>query len=144
MTDWDQIFMSSFIPQFNSYLSKAYLTNQFYADMNTRWLKADKLWWSNTLDESSSIWGHQVAGLTWGAGAGPCPTGYCVERIERSEDLIISGAIMAGFLPWADTEELRQEINGQLETMYTQDICAYTVTLPSGDQHKIMWRCSVR
>ena len=28
-------------------------------------------------------------------------------RIDRSEDLVISAAIMAGFLPAADTEELR-------------------------------------
>ena len=52
--------MSSFIPLFNSYLSKAYLTNQFYADMNTRWLKADKLFWSLALTDQSSIWGKLV------------------------------------------------------------------------------------
>ena len=55
----------------------------------------------------------------WGAGAGPCPTGYCVEKINnQGTDLIISAAIMAGFLPFADTEELRGEINSQLETMF--------------------------
>ena len=30
-------------------------------------------------------------------------------RIDRSEDLVISAAIMAGFLPAADTEELRHQ-----------------------------------
>ena len=119
--------MSSFIPQFNAFLSKGYLKNQYFKEMNTRWLKADKLWWSNTLDSTSTIWGHKVQNITWGAGAGPCPNGYCVERIEESSDLIISAAIMAGFLPFADTELLRQEINNQLETMYTNDICAYQV-----------------
>ena len=109
-------------------MSKGYLNKQYYKDLNTRWLKADKLWWSNTLDSTSTIWGHKVQNITWGAGAGPCPKGYCVERIEESSDLIISAAIMAGFLPFADTEELRQEINGQLETMYTNDICAYQVS----------------
>ena len=71
-------------------------------------------------------------------------SGYSVERIDGSSDLIISAAIMAGFLPAADTEELRQEINAQLETMYTNDICAYPVTLQSGEKPKILWRCSAR
>ena len=31
---------------------------------------------------------------------------------------MISAAIMAGFLPFADTEDLREEINSQLETMF--------------------------
>ena len=112
---------------FNAYLSKGYQNNQYFMDLNTRWLKADKLWWSNTLNSTSTIWGHLVQNITWGAGAGPCPSGYCVEKIGRSPLQIISGAIMAGFLPFADTEELRQEINGQLETMYNNDICAYPV-----------------
>ena len=75
---------------------------------------------------------------------GPGVSGYSVERIDGSSDLIISAAIMAGFLPSADTEELRQEINAQLETMYTNDICAYPVTLQSGEKPKILWRCSAR
>jgi len=144
LTDNPGIFMSSFIPQFNTYLSRGYQNNQFYMDMNTRWLKADKLFWSKALSSSSTIWGNLVQNITWGAGAGPCPSGYCVERIDGSSDLIISGAIMAGFLPFADTDQLRQEINGQLETMYNNNICAYQVTLPTGEQPKIMWRCSAR
>ena len=35
-----------------------------------------------------------------------------------SSNLVISAAIMAGFLPFADTEEQRGEINSQLETMF--------------------------
>ena len=34
---------------------------------------------------------------------------------------------MAGFLPFAEWDEEREEINDQLETMYTNDICAYQV-----------------
>ena len=64
------IFMSSFIPQFNTYLSRGYQNNQFYMDMNTRWLKADKLFWSKALSSSSTIWGNLVQNITWGAGAG--------------------------------------------------------------------------
>ena len=40
LTDWDQIFMSSFIPLFNSYMSRGYMSNQYYVDMNTRYC-----WW---------------------------------------------------------------------------------------------------
>ena len=138
LTDHVDFFMSSFIPQFNYFLAKGYQTNQYYSDMNTRWLKADKLFWSLALTESSTIWGTPVLNKTWGAGAGPCPTGYCVERIDRSQDLIISAAIMAGFLPNTDSEELKQEINSQLEWMYENNVCAYQVV-----QHKILWRCSV-
>ena len=139
LTDQTHIFMSSFIPQFCYYLAKGYQNNQYYTDMNTRWLKADKLFWSLALDESSTIWGTPVFNRTWGAGAGPCPTGYCVERIDGSQELIISAAIMAGFLPNADTAELKQEINSQLEWMYENDVCAYKV-----NDQKILWRCSVR
>ena len=37
LTDWDQIFMSSLIPLFNSYMSRGYMSNQYYVDMNTRY-----------------------------------------------------------------------------------------------------------
>jgi len=144
LTDQPGIFMSSFIPQFNAYLTKNIWKDQYYMDLNTRWLKADKLFWELTLDDSSNIWGIPVKNIAWGAGAGPAPSGYSVERIEGSNDLIISAAIMAGFLPFADTEELRKEINDQLETMYTNDICSYKVTLPDTSQPKILWRCSIR
>ena len=141
LTDQTHIFMSSFIPQFNYYLAKGYQNNQYYADMNTRWLKADKLFWSLKLKESSTIWGTPVLNRTWGAGAGPCPppNWYCVDRIAKSDDLVVSAAIMAGFLPNADTPELKQEINSQLEWMYENDVCAYPVS-----PYKILWRCSVK
>ena len=119
-----------------------------------------KLFWLKALGSSGTIWGNLVQNITWGAGAGIGPSGYSVEKIDSSSDLIISGAIMAGFLPFADTDQLRKEINDQLETMYNDNICAYQVkiifiniivlnsvlkvTLPSGDQTKIIWRCSAR
>ena len=141
LTDHVDFFMSSFIPQFNYYLAKGYQNNQYYTDMNTRWLKADKLFWSLKLKESSTIWGTPVLNRTWGAGAGPCPppNWYCVDRIAKSDDLVVSAAIMAGFLPNADTPELKQEINSQLEWMYENDVCAYPVS-----PYKILWRCSVK
>ena len=45
-----------------------------------------------------------------------------------SSDLVISAAIMAGFLPFADTEELRGEINSQLETMFRSVIMILYIT----------------
>ena len=70
----------------------------------------------------------QVTGKVWGAGAGPAPSGYGVERINGrcsrnqmlwklvtnpkiSADLVVSAAIMAGFLPAAPTEELRSSFS---------------------------------
>ena len=48
-------------------------------------------YWSLALNENSEIWGNPVHGKVWGAGAGPGPSGYSVERIDGSSDLVISG-----------------------------------------------------
>merc|ERR1712107_165058 len=66
-----------------------------------------------------------------------------VERINGSADLVISAAIMAGFLPAAPTEAIREEINQQLDWLYTNNVCAYPV-IQGGVTAKILWRCSVR
>ena len=55
------------------------------------WLNADYQYWSLALNENSEIWGNPVHGKVWGAGAGPGPSGYSVERIDGSSDLVISG-----------------------------------------------------
>merc|ERR1711936_291300 len=110
LTDNPNKFMSSFIPQFNYFLSKGYQNNLFYSSMATAWLKADIKFWSLALGEGSLIWGTPVQGRVWGAGAGPAPSGYSVERIDGSPDLVISAAIMAGFFPAADPE-LKETIN---------------------------------
>ena len=54
---------------------------------------------------------------------------------------------MAGFLPFAEWDEEREEINDQLETMYTNDICAYQVinqlslfSSPLSSGHSSKWR----
>ena len=41
-----------------------------------------------------------------------------MERIDSSPDQIVSAAIMAGFLPLAETGAEREEINQQLERMW--------------------------
>lgn len=142
LTDQRNVFMSSFIPQFNYYLTRGCQTNPFQLQLLNNWLMADRLFWSNTLPANSTIWGVDVAGRVWGAGAGPAPSGYGVERIDDSKDLVISAAIMAGFLPAADAE-LREEMNSELEWLYTNDVCTYPVT-QGGSTSKILWRCSVR
>jgi len=144
LTDnYNNYFMSSFIPQFNYYLTRGCQTNSFQLKLLSDWLQADKLFWSTALPSDATIWGTEVAGRVWGAGAGPAPSGYGVERINGSADLVISAAIMAGFLPAAPTEELREEINQQLDWLYTNDVCAYPV-VQGGKTAKILWRCSVR
>ena len=68
---------------------------------------------------------------------------YSVERIDDSPDLVISAAIMAGFLPAAN-ESMRIQINDQLAWLYNNNVCAYETPLPDGSRPKILWRCSVR
>merc|ERR1712223_567862 len=128
LTDnYNNYFMSSFIPQFNYYLTRGCQTNPFQLQLISDWMQADKLFWSTALPSDATIWGSEVAGKVWGAGAGPAPSGYGVERINGSADLVISAAIMAGFLPAAPTEAIREEINQQLDWLYTNNVCAYPV-----------------
>ena len=103
LSDNPSRFMSSFIPQFCYYLSRGFQVNEYYRNRLFRdWMYADLKYWSLALNQNSEIWGIPVYGQVWGAGAGPGPSGYSVERIDGSPDLIISAAIMAGFLPAAN------------------------------------------
>ena len=103
LSDNPNRFMSSFIPQFCYFQSRGFQENQYYANqLFPDWLEADMKYWSVALNENSQIWGTPVYGKVWGAGAGPGPSGYSVERIDGSPDLVISAAIMAGFLPAAN------------------------------------------
>ena len=105
MTDNPAIFMSSFIPQFCYYLARGFQENSYYMNsMLPDWFHADKEWWASVLPDDAKVWGTHVKDKVWGAGAGPSPTGYGVERIEGSKNLVVSPAIMAGFLPIANEE----------------------------------------
>lgn len=141
LTDNNETFMSSFIPQFCWFFCKGFHTNSYYRDLMTTWLHADQDFWRRSLNASSSIWGFPVQGRVWGCGAGDSPTGYGVERINGSQDLVFSAAIMAGFLPIANADA-RETIKGQLTWLYENNVCAYEVTLPSGSP-RVLWRCSV-
>ena len=66
-----------------------------------------------------------------------------MSHVSTPQDLVISAAIMAGFLPAAEAS-LRTQINEQLAWLYENDVCAYEVALPGGARPKILWRCSVR
>ena len=92
LSDNNVRFMSSFIPQFCYFLSLGFQENEYYRNkMLPDWLNADYQYWSLALNENSEIWGNPVHGKVWGAGAGPGPSGYSVERIDGSSDLVISG-----------------------------------------------------
>ena len=68
-----------------------------------------------------------------------------MSHVSAPQDLVISAAIMAGFLPAAaEDASLRAQINEQLSWLYENDVCAYEVALPGGARPKILWRCSVR
>ena len=110
LTDHSSNFMSSFIPQFCYFMSRAFQENTYYSSkLFPAWLKADRKYWSLALNKDSTVWGKKVYGKVFGAGAGPGPSGYSVERIDGSPDLVVSAAIMAGFLPAATQGELHKE-----------------------------------
>ena len=110
LTDNDSNFMSSFIPQFCYYMSRAFQENTYYSsDLFLAWLQAVMKYWSLALNEGCTVWGKKVYGKVFGAGAGPGPSGYSVERIDGSPDLVVSAAIMAGFLPAATQGELHKK-----------------------------------
>ena len=54
-----------------SHENPLYQANPYYTALTARWLRADRLFWRLELGEAATIWGHGVANLTWGAGAGP-------------------------------------------------------------------------
>ena len=87
LSDHTAYFMSSFTPQFNWFLARGYQDNSFYREMNTRWLKADKLFWSNTLTETSTIWGTPVRNRSWQLDK---PTNLIVEILLYYYYIIIS------------------------------------------------------
>ena len=67
----------------------------------------------------------------WGAGAGPGPSGgYYVDRIQGSNDLVVSAAIMAGFLHAAD-DQMRETINSELRWLYDNEVPSVPVQIPS-------------
>ena len=91
LSDHTAYFMSSFTPQFNWFLARGYQDNSFYREMNTRWLKADKLFWSNTLTDTSTIWGTPVRNRSWQLDK---PTNLIVEILLYYIHGIISSPLM--------------------------------------------------
>ena len=142
LTDHPEHFLSSFIPQLCYFMSKSFQLNDFYSNqIFPAWLRADKLFYSLNIPQNATVWGVPVAGKVFGTGAGPGISGYSVDRIDQSPDLIFSAAIMAGFLPAANETEF-EEIKEQLEWMYENDACAYPLNF-EGNPMKILWCCSV-
>ena len=153
LSDSDHIFMSSFIPQFNWFLSRGYQASLFtdwqmlifllqvspyYNQHNADWLEADRAWWAATLPADSNVWGVPVAGRVWGAGAGPGPSGgYYVDRIQGSNDLVVSAAIMAGFLHVAD-DQMRETINSELRWLYDNEVPTARRTEPFSNPFKAL------
>jgi len=146
LTDNDATFMSSFIPLFCYFLTKGYNTNAYYVQLTRDWMAADQLYWSKALTSDAVSWGHQVYGRVWGSGAGPAPSGYNADKLDDDPDLVYSAHIMAGFLAAAGnaSSNTRAQINGQLQWMRSQGVCAYEPTLPDGSTPTVLWRCSAK
>mmetsp|Transcript_26575 Transcript_26575/g.68611 ORF Transcript_26575/g.68611 Transcript_26575/m.68611 type:complete len:142 (+) Transcript_26575:846-1271(+) len=104
-------------------------------------MRADQKFWEVALNSSSTVWGHPVQGRLWGCGAGDSPAGYHVEQVNSSQDMVASGAIMAGFLPAANGTE-HAAILAQLQWLYDNNVCTYRRRTRRGDA-KVVWRCSV-
>lgn len=146
LSDNDRRFMSSFIPIFCWLLTAGWHTNPYYANtLFPAWLNADREFWKVTIPRGAHVWGKPIEGRLWGSGAGTVPSGYGVDRINETEPLVASTAIMAGFLgaTKANSSE-RAAINVQLRWLYDNDVCAYLKRLPGlKNPVKVLWRCSV-
>jgi hypothetical protein len=149
LTDNPNAFMSSFVPQFGWFQSQGFHSNPYYArELFPAWLEADALWWSNALaafeaaaGAPAAVWGVDVSGQgVFGCGGGDSPTGYSVERIEGSPDLVFSAAVMAGFLGAANSSSAvtsAAAITSSLRWMYAH--LAYETALGP----RVVWRYSV-
>merc|ERR1712137_427357 len=144
LTDQASKFMSSFIPLFCWYQTKAFQTNTYYKSMLKDWLQADMKYWDLITNDTSEIWGKKVKGHVFGCGAGAGhDSGYTVNRIDGDEEPIFDAAIMAGFLA-VDDASLRREINTRLNWLMDNEVCTYEKTLSNGHKATVPWRCSLK
>ena len=80
---------------------------------------------------------REVANIFLGKGSRYKNPSYMrMSHVSAPQDLVISAAIMAGFLPAAAEASLRTQINEQLAWLYENDVCAYEVALPGGARPK--------
>jgi hypothetical protein len=71
-------FMSSFIPQFCWFQTKAFHADTYYSQsLFPAWLAADQQFWAGGLNSSSEVWGHRVAGRVFG-----CVTAQLLVRVR--------------------------------------------------------------
>jgi len=152
LTDSETKFMSSFIPQFLYYMTKPFGTSKYYMKLLSDWMLADMTYWSLAMPDDAKVRGVPgVNGNAWGCGAGLSPSGYSVERIDDSKDLVFSAPIMAGFLGAAKATNttLQKQINQQLDWLIENNVCAYKTALPAASNTaatvdiSVLWRCSV-
>ena len=73
LTDSPNKFMSSFIPQFNYFLSRGYQQNEFYSTMSVIWLAADMKYWSLALGGGKHNLGNSSSGTGLGSWSWSCP-----------------------------------------------------------------------
>eukprot|EP00933_Yihiella_yeosuensis_P069957 TRINITY_DN7715_c0_g1_i1.p1 TRINITY_DN7715_c0_g1~~TRINITY_DN7715_c0_g1_i1.p1 ORF type:complete len:546 (+),score=79.46 TRINITY_DN7715_c0_g1_i1:90-1727(+) len=135
LTDHPNNYMPSFHVQFCHFLTKGFGQNPYYQKLFQDAMLADMKFWESNLPSD-------LLGKVWGLGAGTGPGGYKVNSISANPDLIYSAAIMAGFLK-ANAAHTSQ-IEGQLRSMYTNDLCTYTKKVRSGRTAKVPWRCSAK
>ena len=129
-TTW---FTSMFNFQFNHYLINGYSANEEFQAASANAALADYKWFQK----------QEVAGLQeyeWGTGAGNCPRGYCVDRINTdskrpmNDFMVVSPHIIAGFIPHLD------RARDDLVALYRDESKAAVYKLPHGGE--VLWRYS--
>lgn len=129
--DW---FTSMFNFQFNHYLLNDFSASGEFQAATTNAAQADYNWFQNQT---------QLLDLNvyeWGTGAGHCPRGYCVDRIQmpgrpnQNDFMVVSPHIIAGFIPQFD------HAKDDLVALYRDEKQSAVYELPEGGT--VLWRYS--
>ena len=130
LSDLDNTFISSFIPQFTYYYCHDFKNNPDYMNYFKNARVSDSLWWQlSTPSINQNL---------WGLGAGENPGGgYSANFIDNNALKIISPQTIAGFLPVYS--------NGieNLKNIYTENLGSAKYALPSNNSEHVLWRYSL-
>ncbi|MET4692921.1 hypothetical protein [Endozoicomonas lisbonensis] len=136
LSEGDDWFTSMFNFVFNHYLLNDFSANEEFQQAAAKAAKADYRWFQDQT---------QIEGLQeyeWGTGAGHCPGGYCVDRIQIAEPdrpnmnefMVVSPHIIAGFIPQFERAK------DDLVALYRDESQSAVYQLPEGGT--VLWRYS--
>lgn len=138
LTDHPNHFLSHFAIQFSMFLSADVSRSPEYLTYIKNAEKADRLWFQTETGQSRF----------WGMGAGEVRykdpktkklvKSYKANGIDRNSYLVVSPAIMAGFLP------VSPEGRGDLTALYREKKCFYNYKSAAYRAYPLLWRCSMK